>query len=146
VDYDLILNYLIFDCKPGQVLSINTSLFLAGEMLEVPTGDFLLHKGSERPAISVFVDEGIGPIKSLLEHAIAIDNSVTLHLLCHDRIPIGSYLGNLCRSWSDALDNFAYERLPGKMDAVGVIEAPRQCFSALEDCDLYVAGPSARIE
>ena len=115
-------------------------------MLEGPEGDFLLHEESERPAIFLSIDDGIAPIKSLLEHAITIDNAVTLHLFRLDAIPVGSYLGNLCRSWNDSLDNFTYERLPGEMDARDVARALRQRFSALEECDVYVAGPSVWIE
>ena len=59
---------------------------------------------------------------------------------------MGSYLGNLYRSWNDSLDNFTYERLPGEMDARDVARALRQRFSALEECDVYVAGPSVWIE
>lgn len=115
-------------------------------MLEGPEGDFLLHEESERPAIFLSIDDGIAPIKSLIEHAIAIGNAVTLHLFRLDAIPVGSYLGNLCRSWNDALDNFTYERLPADMDAADIAKALQQRFSALEECDVYVAAPSAWID
>ena len=39
-----------------------------------------------------------------------------------------------------------HERLHGEIAAADVIEALRQRFSVLEDCDLYVAGPSAWME
>ena len=115
-------------------------------MLEGPAGEFLLNEESERPAVFLSINDGIAPIKSLLEHAIAIGNALTLHLFRLDSIPVGSYLGNLCRSWNDALDNFTYERLHGEMDATDVTETLQQRFSQLEECDLYVAGPSAWIE
>ena len=114
--------------------------------IEGPQGDFLLHEESNRPAIFVSFDDGIGPIKSLLEHSIAIDKAVTLHLFRLDSIPPGSHLGNLCRAWDDALDNFTYVHFPAGMTAAQLMDELQQRFSSLEDCRIYVAGPTARLE
>jgi CDP-4-dehydro-6-deoxyglucose reductase len=111
-------------------------------LVEGPQGDFLLEEEAMEPAVFVAVDDGFGPIKSLIEHAIAIDNAARMYLYRIDEIPHGSPLGNLCRSWDDALDNFSYRRLqPGTHpdEALQVIDS---LCPSLEKCRLYVAGPS----
>jgi len=114
--------------------------------IEGPHGDFLLHEESNRPIIFVSFGDGIGPIKSLLEHSIAIDKAVTIHLFRLDSIPPGSHLGNLCRSWDDALDNFTYVQLPAGMRAARLMDELQQRFSSLGECRLYVAGPAAQVD
>jgi CDP-4-dehydro-6-deoxyglucose reductase len=111
-------------------------------MIDGPRGESLLLEDSDRPAIFLSVGDGIASIKSLVEHAIAIDNVVTLHLFRIDDIPIGSHLGNLCRSWHDALDNFSYTRLPAGTAPQGVLDGLLQRFPRLHQCDLYAAGPA----
>ena len=59
----------------------------------------------------------------------------------------GHYLENLCRSWSDALDDFRYLPLTlqgaWSQEAVeGVLPQALAAHAGLEDCDVYVAGPA----
>ena len=115
-------------------------------LIEGPHGDFLLREESDAPAIFVSVGDGIAPIKSLVEHAIAIDHAVTLHLFRLDEIPVGSHIGNLYRSWDDALDNLTYVRLPADSTPKGLLAELQRRFARLEDCELYVAGPGGWIE
>jgi CDP-4-dehydro-6-deoxyglucose reductase len=115
-------------------------------LIEGPRGAFLLREESDAPAIFVSVGDGIAPMKSLVEHAIAIDRAVTLHLIRIDDIPVGSHLGNLYRSWDDALDNLTYVRLPADTGPQGLLDELRRRFSRLEDCELYVAGPVGWID
>jgi CDP-4-dehydro-6-deoxyglucose reductase len=114
--------------------------------IEGPRGEFVLDEKSNRPLIFIACETGFAPIKSLLEHAMALDAAETLHLywIASDRS--GHYLDNLCRSWSDALDNFRYA--PMTADAALPDEAAMQ--SALQELledrrvdgyDVYVAGP-----
>lgn len=73
-----------------------------------PIGDFVFRGDSPRSLIFVAGDTGFAPIKSLIEHAMALDVAESMHLYW---VAFGSgehYLHNLCRSWSDALDNFHY--------------------------------------
>ena len=77
--------------------------------LEGPHGDFVLREeDSTVPLIFIAFDTGFAPIKSLVEHAMSLESAESLHLYwiaAQD----GHYMHNLCRSWSDALDNFSYE-------------------------------------
>ncbi len=82
-----------------------------GQLLSVkaPYGDFVLDTTSSRPLIFVAVDAGFAAVKSLIEHAMAVNaaDSIQLYWITTD----GSepYLSNLCRSWEDALDEFTYK-------------------------------------
>ncbi|HYL90766.1 MAG TPA: 2Fe-2S iron-sulfur cluster-binding protein [Burkholderiales bacterium] len=118
--------------------------------VEGPHGEFVLDETSTRPLVFVAFDTGFAPVKSLIEHAMALDASETLQLVwvAGDR---GHYLDNLCRSWSDALDNFRYDPLTASPDAPdeaiarSVLERVRQAHPRLEDTDVYVAGEAERV-
>ncbi|HUV23036.1 MAG TPA: 2Fe-2S iron-sulfur cluster-binding protein [Gammaproteobacteria bacterium] len=81
-------------------------------MLEGPNGSFVLDENS--PRALVFIAEGIGfaSIKGLIEHAMALDTAEQIYLFWITDDDAPPYLNNLCRSWNDALDNFAYQPLP----------------------------------
>ncbi len=114
-----------------------------------PRGEFVLNEQSHRPLIFIAGESGFAPIKSLIEHAMALDTAETLHLcwIASDRH--GLYLDNLCRSWSDALDNFRYTPLTAK-DALsdedilrGLLQPLLQEQPRLADCAVYLAGPGS---
>jgi CDP-4-dehydro-6-deoxyglucose reductase len=57
----------------------------------------------------------------------------------------GHYLDNLCRSWSDALDDFRYTSLTAKgalADDEAVLRQALQDHPRLVECDVYIAGPA----
>jgi len=110
-------------------------------LIEGPRGDFLLEEDAMGPAVFVAVGDGFAPIKSLVEHAIAIDNAAAFHLFRIDAVPPGSLLGRLCRSWHDALDNFAYYRLEPPIGPAEVIERIVG-IGDLAAFSFYVAAPS----
>ena len=76
--------------------------------LEGPKGSFVLNESSAHSL--VFIAEGIGfaTIKGLIEHAMALDVAQNIYLIWIADHEINQYLGNLCRAWNDALDNFHY--------------------------------------
>lgn len=76
-----------------------------------PFGTFTLDEGSLRPIVMVAQDTGFAPLKSLLEHAFALELPQPLMLFWVSAYDDGFYLANLCRSWVDAMDNFAYQPL-----------------------------------
>jgi CDP-4-dehydro-6-deoxyglucose reductase len=107
--------------------------------VEGPRGTFVLNEDSHRPLVFIAGDSGFAPIKSLIEHAMALDAAESIHLLWVAADSNGHYLDNLCRSWSDALDDFRYTPLTDDETALRQLleDHPR-----LDNCDVYVAGPA----
>jgi len=112
-----------------------------------PQGTFVLDEESPRPLVFIAGETGFAPIKSLIEHAMALEVAETLHLFWVASKGEGHYLDNLCRSWGDALDDFSY--VPLQVDdcaSQGTVqevlqEALGACPRAGES-DFYVAGPA----
>jgi CDP-4-dehydro-6-deoxyglucose reductase len=82
-------------------LKTGSSLHISG-----PQGNFTLNEDSPRSLVFIACNAGFGPVKSLIEHAMALDIAEQIHLYWITTPGNSHYLGNLCRSWSDALDNF----------------------------------------
>lgn len=110
-------------------------------IIEGPKGSFTLREDSSIPAIFLAKGTGFAPIKSLVEQAIAIDNSERLHLIQVGGNPRGSFLDNLCRSWNDSLDNFSYSAPSGDCSIGSLINLLKQTAGGMHRFDLYVAGP-----
>lgn len=109
-----------------------------------PWGDFVLRADSPRSIVFVACDTGFAPIKSLLEHAMALELSERLYLYWFATRPAGHYLDNLCRSWAGALDNFSYVPIaaePG--DAPALVGRIATDLADLHAFDIYLAGPEA---
>jgi len=122
------------------------SLLTGGEgqtlLVEGPHGDFLLEEEALEPAIFIAIGDGFAAIKSLIEHAIAIDNAVAMHLFGVDAVPPGSVLGNLCRSWDDALDNLEYRRMEPGVSPELVLQAVKGSCGDLAKSRIYLAAPA----
>lgn len=109
-----------------------------------PLGDFVLVDGA-RPLVFAACDTGFAPVKSLIEHAMSLDSAPSMTLFWLATMPDGHFMGNLCRSWSAALDGFEVELLEHADPADGA----RQVADAMRadlfevDCDFYLAGPGA---
>ena len=69
-------------------------------------GDFVLNVESGHPLVFIAFDTGFAAIKSLVEHAMALDSAPSIHLYRVSTIAGEPCLDNLCRSWADALDGF----------------------------------------
>jgi len=116
--------------------------------IEGPKGNFVLNEDSSNPALFVAYENGFGPIKSLIEHAFALDmvESVNLYWFANDKK--GHYLSNLCRSWADVLDNFQYTLLTGntqniESQAKNTLSTIMETHNNLNGFDVYIAGPKA---
>jgi len=72
-----------------------------------PVGDFVLSESS-RPLVFAACNAGVAPIKSLIEHALALDSAPSLSLFWLSTRADGHFLANQCRAWSEALDIFEY--------------------------------------
>jgi CDP-4-dehydro-6-deoxyglucose reductase len=69
-----------------------------------------------------------------------------MHLFRVDKVPPGTLLGNLCRSWDDALDNFVYRRLEPDASPDDVLKAVADSCGDLAKSRLYVAAPAGWTE
>jgi len=116
-----------------------------GETVRIdgPRGAFVLDEASPRPIVFLACDTGFAPVKSLLEHAMALDAAETLALYWSASGERGHYLDNLCRSWADALDNFRYAALPADPEGEEALRRLREDHARLDGHDVYVAGPPA---
>lgn len=107
-----------------------------------PTGDFVLAQG-HRPLVFAACDTGFAPIKSLIEHALALDEAPSLSLFWLATQGDGHFLANQCRAWSQALDLFEYELLSDADATAGAQQIARAMRADLFEieCDFYLAGP-----
>ncbi len=113
--------------------------------VEGPHGTFVLNEASTRPLIFIAYGSRFAPVKSLIEHALALEAAETLQLYWFASGTRGHYLDNLCRSWSDALDDFRYtpltaeDALPPEAAVQIVLERLLQDHRDLAGHDVYVA-------
>jgi CDP-4-dehydro-6-deoxyglucose reductase, E3 len=135
-----------------------------------PYGEFLFDEASRRPVVFIAFETGFAPIKSLIEHAIALEYAAPMRLYWIAREGDGHYLANHCRAWQDALDDFQFHPLVsraappwtaevleeldlplGSLDPVarGMAQAAAQVVAelpALEGHDVYVNGAGMALE
>ena len=121
----------------------------AGDSLTLwgPTGDFVLAEGG-RPLAFVACDHGYAPVKSLIEHAIAIDAAPTMSLDWLATRPDGHYHANQCRAWAAAFDGFRYAPHTAADPASGASALVGAMAAALPlpRHEVYVAGPAAFVD
>jgi CDP-4-dehydro-6-deoxyglucose reductase len=122
--------------KPGE------SIALRG-----PDGEFVLGDG-RRPLIFAACNTGFAPIKSLIEHALALDEAPSLSLFWLATRSDGHFLSKQCRAWSEALDSFHYT-LSSAPDAAEGARGIAQAISAdptFTASDFYLAGPESFVK
>lgn len=107
-----------------------------------PYGRFVLDDGSERPLILAALGNGFGPIKSLLQHALALDDSREIVLVAA-RDSAAALQENLLRAYAASLDQFAYSIVEPEKVAAAIAGA---AGAELRDMDLRVAGPASAVE
>jgi len=124
---------LLFD----GALAANAAVNLTG-----PVGDFVFWE-SERRLAFLACDTGFAPIKSLIEHAMAVDAAESIALGWLATRPDGHYLANQCRAWAEAFDQFRYVPVSDPDIAAGasLLVAAMEAVRPLAACDVYVAGP-----
>jgi CDP-4-dehydro-6-deoxyglucose reductase len=113
-----------------------------------PKGEFTLNEDSPRSVVFIAVNAGFGPVKSLIEHAMALDIAENLYLYWITTPGNSHYLGNLCRSWDDALDNFSYQTLQAT-DTRPVAELIAEIIAgldAVQELDFYVCTPGPLLQ
>lgn len=113
-----------------------------------PSGNFILNEDSPHSLVFIAVNAGFGPIKSLIEHAMALDIAEDIHLYWITTAGNSHYLGNLCRSWDDALDNFHYTALAtdDRTPVEGLLPGIAGDFDSLASNDFYVCAPGPLLD
>ena len=124
-------------------MKANTVIRITG-----PKGAFTLKEDSPRSIVFVAINAGFGPIKSLIEHAMALDIAENLYLYWVTTPGNSHYLENLCRSWDDALDNFRYRSLEAtdSRPVAGVLTEIMTDLDAVEELDVYACVPGPLLE
>lgn len=110
-----------------------------------PVGEFVLDEDSPRPVIFLAFGTGFAPIKSLIQHAMSLEQaeSMDLYWLADEA---GHYQDNLCRAWGDALDNFTYSPHARDEEAAGVLAAISADYPDLHRFDVYAAGTQSQLD
>ncbi len=137
-DHGDALSELLF----GGAIRPGNSLTLWG-----PAGEFVLADG-DRPLAFVACDTGFAPIKSLIEHAMAVEATESISLDWLALRPDGQYLANQCRAWAAAFDDFRYAPHTATDAAAGARELVAGLATAipLAARDVYVAGPASFVD
>lgn len=123
--------------RPNDVITING-----------PQGDFTLDEDSPRSLLFIACNAGFAPVKSLIEHAMALDSAEEIYLLWITTPDNTHYQGNLCRSWDDALDNFHYAALQTDSEAAvtGLLPEALAAIDGLDNFDCYACVPSPLLD
>lgn len=119
------------------VEEISDKLSKGSEVMVVgPYGHFLLNENSSHTRIFIADKTGFAPVKSLIEHAMAMDDTSPIYLYRVTDNKETLYLHNLCRSWSDALDDFHYYPVVNDDPLITVINN----HPDMNNCDIYISG------
>lgn len=122
--------------------------------IEGPQGEFILQEKTSRPLYFIAFDSGFAPIKSLIEHAMSLDEAEAIHLYWIGSTESDIYLPNVPRSWADAIDNFYYTVIVAGHDLShmtamreeGVLDLLKGILNEhpeVTDGDIYIAGPES---
>jgi len=122
-----------------QQMAVGESLTIQG-----PVGNLTLEEDSSRPIVMIAVDTAFASMKSIIEHAIALDLQQAIHLYWIVTKRHQHYHDNYCRSWELALETFVYQPLnveSEESDMGRVIDAIIARSPIETEIDLYLSGP-----
>ena len=127
--------YLFDNIRPRQAITV-----------EGPYGNFLLDETSRRPIIFIAYETGFAPIKSLIEHAIALEFTQSMRLYWVAGRREDHYLDNYCRALQDAMDDFHYHPVVTPGDDIdtamaGLADEIVKSYPDLSAWDVYINGP-----
>ncbi len=142
VDGDPFSDYVFTELRTSEKIDLNG-----------PWGVFTLDEDSPRPIVFLAYESGFAPIKSIVEHLIALEASQPIHLYWLANGNDGHYMDNFCRAWVDAFDDFKYSRLFGhdgphdpELSKQHLAEAGSLIVSDYPDLsghDIYLCGPDS---
>jgi CDP-4-dehydro-6-deoxyglucose reductase len=116
--------------------------------IEGPFGQFTLQQ-SDRPMIMIAGGTGFAPIKSLVEHALEINDNRSMHIYWGARTETDLYLDSLVKQWATKHQHIEYipvlsevESLQNWKGKTGFVhEAVLEDYDDLSGHDIYVCGP-----
>jgi len=114
--------------------------------IEGPRGRFFLRESEDRPALLLATGTGFGPVKAMLEHAIAEGSQRPFHLYWGARRREGLYLDTLVRQWVERHPNIHYTPVLSQPDGEWsgrtghVQEVAAADFSDLTRFEAYACG------
>lgn len=114
-----------------------------------PNGNFVLNENSHHSLTFIAWHTGFAPIRSLVEHAMALDVAETINFVWITEKDEDRYLDNLCRSWKDALDNFTYTTILADLNnsnAESTVNSIIENIDELNQSDIYVAGNTTLLD
>ncbi|MDH5230456.1 MAG: 2Fe-2S iron-sulfur cluster-binding protein [Gammaproteobacteria bacterium] len=89
------------------------SSIVSGQSIKLrgPFGAYHINENPERDLLFIAVDNGFAPIRSMLEHVLALElpHKIQLIWIASENYP--HYYDNICRSWADAFDQLSYQAL-----------------------------------
>ena len=119
-----------------------------GEILRIegPLGTFFLREDSERPIIMLATGTGFGPVKGIVEHAIAEHSHRRIYIYWGARSEDGLYMHELAQKWDAENANIEYRPVLSR-PAEGwdgrkgyVQDAVLADFDDLSEFELYACG------
>ena len=73
-----------------------------------PLGSFFLREDSQRPLIFMAGATGMGPIKAIIEHCLAANNTRPMHLYWGVRAKRDLYMQQLLSEWAESYEGLRY--------------------------------------
>lgn len=114
--------------------------------IEGPHGSFYLREDSERPIIMLATGTGFGPVKAIIEHALAEGSTRPIYFYWGARAREELYLDEMARRWDSEYRNFHYRPVLSRPDAdwdgrTGYVQnAAAADFDDLSGYEMYACG------
>ena len=121
--------------------------------IEGPLGGFFLREDSDRPVILMAGGTGFGPIKGIVEHALAANITRPIHIYWGVRAKQDLYMHDMAQGWANKYQHISYTPVlsePKEEDnwqgRTGYVhDAICEDFADLSNYEIYGSGPPAMI-
>jgi CDP-4-dehydro-6-deoxyglucose reductase len=115
-----------------------------------PWEDYDYKEDGRHEMLFLAFGRGFGLIKSLIEHTMARESANDMLLVWAAYPPNGHYMSNLCRSWTDALDNFRFDAVTiagqsPSLEAAWTVDKLLADHPETRNYDIYLAGPDVYV-
>ncbi len=145
---DATLEFHIRHIEGGEFTSHVFDDMNVGEILRIegPLGTFFLREDSERPIIMLATGTGFGPVKGIIEHAIAEHSHRRIYIYWGGRNKDGLYMHDMAQKWDEENANIEYRPVLSRPDAdwdgrTGYVQdAVLADFDDLSGFELYACG------